>query len=239
MNEKEVLRKNRLFSEMPDDQLSALCRDPETVRKTLGTGERLCIAHTTRKEGTAPFFGIVLGGKLSVFRERDRDRVLLNEIGVSGSVGAASLFGKDVFYRTTVEAQGRTRLLLFSQRQIEKLIREDGDFAVRYVSFLSDRIRFLNDRISSFTAGSAEQRLALYLMKAAERGPISISRTKLAAELDVGRASLYRALDRLTADGTVRTDGKTITVGNREALSAAAQGVLPGEAEEMERKTEK
>ena len=36
--------------------------------------------------------------------------------------------------------------------------------------------------------------------------------------LNVGRASLYRAFDKLIADGYIKKDGKTITLLDRNAL---------------------
>ena len=100
---------------------------------------------------------------------------------------------------------------------------ESPAFRENYIGFLGGRIRFLNRKIGYLTAGSAERRLALYL---ASLGPgevrLSIPFSALSELLDIGRASLYRALDRLEADGQiVRHGGRSLTVVNPEALLSA------------------
>ena len=42
--------------------------------------------------------------------------------------------------------------------------------------------------------------------------------TDLANTLDVGRASLYRAFDKLESEGLIIKDGKTITVLDKNTL---------------------
>ena len=63
---------------------------------------------------------------------------------------------------------------------------------------------------------SALQKLASYLLK--DEGRIALSRVQLASALGIGRASLYRALDELTDKGYISSDGKNVTVIDREGL---------------------
>ena len=88
-----------------------------------------------------------------------------------------------------------------------------------YIGFLSDRIRFLNRKIKFFTSGTAERRLALYLDSFPEDSfKIDESMSAVADMLDIGRASLYRAFDRLTEDGFIRRERDEITLLNRAEM---------------------
>jgi len=88
-----------------------------------------------------------------------------------------------------------------------------------YISFLSGRIRFLNRKIAFYTSGSAERRVALYLssFNSDEIEP-DIPMNSLCELLDIGRASLYRAFDKLTDDGFIKRDGDKINIVNRQAM---------------------
>jgi CRP-like cAMP-binding protein len=89
---------------------------------------------------------------------------------------------------------------------------------------MSARIRFLNEKIMYFTAGSTERRLALYLASLGKKTiKMSISMTDLANTLDVGRASLYRAFDKLSEDGYIIKSEKIILIMNREEMVAHYQ----------------
>ena len=82
-----------------------------------------------------------------------------------------------------------------------------------YLQFLAERVQFLNAKIRSFTAGSTERRLALWLAEHAQNGAIRTpSLSMLAETLDIGRASLYRALDKMELEGLITRNGREIKV---------------------------
>ena len=90
---------------------------------------------------------------------------------------------------------------------------------MNYVRFLSDRIRFLNSKISTFTADSAKSKIMRYLISQAEiqSNPdgnvlLTMSCQKLAEFLNMGRASLYRAFEQLESDGLIRRNGKSVEI---------------------------
>jgi CRP-like cAMP-binding protein len=78
---------------------------------------------------------------------------------------------------------------------------------------LAGRVRFLNRKIQCFTAGSAERRLALWLLSEEEEViTLPSSLTTLSDMLDIGRASLYRALDKLENSGLISREGRNIAL---------------------------
>ena len=89
----------------------------------------------------------------------------------------------------------------------------------QYLEFLSGRIRYLNLKIGYLTAGGAERRLALYLYSIGKREfRLTDSISALSELLDVGRASLYRAFERLREDGFLQKDGRNFILLNPEAM---------------------
>jgi DNA-binding MarR family transcriptional regulator len=92
-----------------------------------------------------------------------------------------------------------------------------------FLEFLSGKIRFLNRKIVTLTAGSAERRLAYFLDTSIPEGKddtaeITVQMNSLCEMLNLGRASLYRAADRLCEEGFIERIGKTIRIINRKGM---------------------
>ncbi len=84
-----------------------------------------------------------------------------------------------------------------------------------YLSFLTGRIFYLNRRIDAYTGGSAECRLAMYLLDNQQDGvppkvTLPFGMNKLAELLGIGRASLYRAMETLEKKGIAARKGNAL-----------------------------
>jgi CRP-like cAMP-binding protein len=166
--------------------------------------------------------GIILDGSARVRTADMNKNITLKTINAGNVFGAASLFGNENEYVSKITAKGATTAAFFTQAAITDIIKADSRAALNYICFLSDRIRFLNRKIASFTAGSAECRLARYIIGLSETsGNISLNPgiSQTAASLDIGRASFYRALDSLQSSGCIRRDGRRIYILSREKLN--------------------
>lgn len=175
--------------------------------------------------------GVVLSGELAAQKPiPDGNRVVLNTFFTGGVFGVAGLFHDAEHYVSEVTAIKRSKVLFLPQQLLQQLIEENPKIALNYISYLSNRICFLNSRIDNFTGGTAQGRLAAYLLNLSEQSMQSsksqprivlpCSLTQLSKMLDIGRASLYRAFDSLAEAGLVQKDGKTITLIQVERLKA-------------------
>lgn len=166
--------------------------------------------------------GIILSGTASVFSADENNGVLLRILEKGDTFGVANLFSKRERFISIIVAKKGCRVLFFSEAATERLLREDPVFCMNYIRFLSDRICFLNTKISCFTAGSPERRLAFFLLALGEgeegRYTVSLNANSLSDMLNVGRASLYRAFDKLEADQLIQKDGKQITILDKNIL---------------------
>lgn len=141
----------------------------------------------------------------------------------SGAIfGVHSIFNSEIPPQSTIIAERPCRIVLIPATLWEKILTSHAPTMASYVVFLTQRIGFLNSKIQYLTAGSAERRLSLYLASQIpeDNSPtrLDITAVSLADLLDLGRASLYRALDKLTADGFLIRDGHTYTLCNRKEM---------------------
>lgn len=198
----------------------------EIVVEQLVSDER-CIQQTYEK-GTVIYdethfmhcLGILLSGSVQVAKRTcDGKKLIMSRLAPGECFGAAAMFHCRNRYATILTAEKPTDVLFLPEELILWSMRRDPVISENYISYLSDRIWFLNTKISALTAGSAEQRLAVFLL---EQGSIAASMTDLSHQLNVGRASLYRALDVLEADGYIRKGSKSIEVLDEERLRQLA-----------------
>lgn len=141
----------------------------------------------------------------------------------SGSLfGAAALFNSQGEYVTQITAIEHSRILFLPQRLIKRMIEREPEIAENYIRYLSERILFLNRKIYFLTAGTAEQRLASFLLDNLSEGEYSempMPMHRLADALNMSRASLYRAFDLLIESGAVSKQGKLVCISNAELLN--------------------
>jgi len=147
---------------------------------------------------------------------------LLRTMHAGALFGVHCIFNADMPPQSTIVASSACTVLLVPSSLWEEILTSHPETMKRYLRFLTQRIEFLNQKIQYLTAGCAERRLALYLVSQIplDETPtrLDISAVSLADLLDLGRASLYRAMDRLTADGYLTRDGHEYTLHNRESL---------------------
>jgi len=223
---RQILSRHRLFSACSDDLLDAAAATCEL--RDFSQGEELK-SYTER-----PFLCIISTGSAHVYAKERSSDLLLRILREGDTFGVATLFGQTGESAITkIIAAEPTRALCMSEASVRSMILRDGDFAMRYIDFLADRIRFLNKRISCLGAGSAEDKLCTWLLNQLPEDrelhtytlPMSLS--QLADTLGLGRASLYRALDELEARGVITRQGKTLTVPCRAALKSFGKSEHP------------
>lgn len=139
------------------------------------------------------------------------DRVVINRLCAGDMFGVAALFDEDADnYVTEIVADSDTRIRFIPQALMVQLLAEWPLIAENYIRFLSGRIRFLNRKLSALTVGDTESRLYHYLLTHQdEQGNVRLSgtMTELAHALNMGRSSLYRALDTLLQEGMLEKHG--------------------------------
>ncbi len=174
---------------------------------------------------SSPSVGILLSGRGVIYSADKERQTILRFISPGNAVGVASLFAAEPpATRIYACGDGKIEIFFIGRDAFEKLLsaETDGRFRTNLICFLADRVSFLNSRIDTVTAGSAERKLALFIKNSPidQGGEIGIgmSMTALAHALDIGRASLYRAFESLESSGIISRNGNIITLLARAKL---------------------
>ena len=167
-----------------------------------------------------PAIGLLLSGKANV----KKGRAVISTLNKGALFGAVTLYGGKPESATQITAVSACRVLYIPRKLMSALMAENSSIAENYIAYLSERIYFLTDKIGAFTAGSAESRLASRLALISNKNEtgntyaIIDNFSRLARELDIGRASLYRALDFFENTGAIKREGKRIIITDETKL---------------------
>lgn len=157
---------------------------------------------------------LVLQGELRVTCQAGNQKhAILNLLQKGDVCGATALYGGGETFVTDVTVTKDAIVLFISQEYLSRCFQETPKMAENYIRFLTDRIRFLNGKISTYTGGQSEDRLYRFLSEhCGENGLVSFegSASDLARILDIGRSSLYRSLELLETTGKIRREGRKI-----------------------------
>ncbi len=166
--------------------------------------------------------GVVLSGSLRVTKSGDGGHsIIMSTLSAGFVFGAAALFTDQAEYAADIHAVSDAQIVFFTQRLVQRMMRYDAQIAVNYIRYLSERIRFLNRKLYFLSSGTAEQRLASFLLDNLPEGEASelpMPLNKLSLALNVSRASLYRAFDALSEEGAIEKNGKSICINDAERL---------------------
>ncbi|MBR2319965.1 MAG: Crp/Fnr family transcriptional regulator [Clostridia bacterium] len=195
-----------LLKGLTKDQLELCQRLAQTEEQNYCKGDTIYTPQTAKRA-----LAMVMEGHVRVFH----GHVPTNDLVEGDVFGAAALFGTDEEYPSTIVAESDCRVMFIPQETVVLWMKEVPQVAENYVGFLSDRIRFLNRRLATLTAGQADGKLWRYLLAHRdEDGVIFVEEgmSALAERLDMGRSSLYRSLDALALAGRIRRDRKKIYI---------------------------
>ena len=208
---------HRLFDGIDQQELLQKMQKCNVISATFEAGEEIYSPRDKEKK-----LGFVLSGTASVFSADENNNVLLRILEAGDSFGVANLFSRQEHFVSFIIAKKTCKILFLSHGFIANLLQEDPTFRMNYIHFLSDRICFLNDKISCFTAGTPERKLAFFLLSSGkdeiEQYSLSTNANSLSEMLNVGRASLYRAFETLERENLIQRNGKQITVLDKNAL---------------------
>ena len=130
---------------------------------------------------------VFISGEAEVHSTDENRAVILRTLTRGSVIGVANLFS-DERYVSRVIAVKKCETLELSASAYGAILESDRRAMYNYISFLSNRICYLNKKIVCLTAGSSERRLAYYLDSAlSEQQERGISGNKVTVQMNTVR----------------------------------------------------
>ena len=204
--DREALLRNNLLSKIDVDFLK-----DEISFMNFKKGESLL----TKKSFRRCLFLIVKGSATVSKICFDGHRTLINSFKEGDVFGMATLFYEENEYPSEITAESAMRIAVIPKEVVESAFEKYPEFAKAYAVLLSQKIHFLNEKLSAFSEGEAHIRLLHWLVNIADgryEFELPCSVTRLANMVGIGRASVYRAFDQLAEEGKIIREGKKIVI---------------------------
>lgn len=206
MDKEKYLSENFfLFKNVPQEFLAKVFKRKGVRENKFSSGE--IIQNSAHYDS----IGIVVKGKAVV--RSDCDGVIINKLNKNDVYGVAALFDKPT-HSTIVQAVSECTIITMDKEFINECIKSNSTIALNYIEFLAKKVTFLNKKINAYTAKSAESKLYAYLLQLPRNGNVlelSIDMSTIAKMIGIGRATLYRAFEKLINSGTITKNEKIIT----------------------------
>ncbi len=145
----------------------------------------------------------------------NKDCMFMKSFSDGSVFGAAAVFGNENSYISKIFADSNCEVLFIDEAILKVIFENYPQAAINYISFLSDKIRFLNQKLNMISCTNAEDTVYKYLldnMDSENYVKLPVSLTLLANMLNLGRASLYRSLDSLESNGKIKREKNIIKV---------------------------
>lgn len=198
------LKKTKIFKDADESLLKTVLKD---YAKTVSYHKSDVVLS---KENYSPVICIIIKGEARV----SKGDTVISHLKSGEIFGAAFLYNQNYNFENTVTALSSLKVVIIEKNGIDYLIENDKSVSFNYISYLSERIGFLNSKIEGYTQSSAEEKLLLYLQKNCDntngKCEISVSMTELSRVLHISRASLYRVIEALENQEKICRDGKKI-----------------------------
>ena len=183
-----------------------LSKYPQYIEKrSFKAGETIFLENDTCKSIAA-----VKSGEISIKSYFSNGKEVTYNVLKEGQMfGNNLVFSSNPRYRGDVISQKESEIWFLSKENLLKILKENEEFLVLYLTQQSDFSKTLNLKIKLLTIGGAEDRLLYYLTF--NKNKISYkSITKLADELYLTRESLSRTITKLAKNKKIKKSGKTL-----------------------------
>ncbi len=160
--------------------------------------------------------GIILEGIATIKRLNDiGDSITIRTISKDELFGSASVFGNWKDGMSSIIANTECTVLYISEAKFSEIIKLYPQISLNYIAFLSDKIRFLNQKLDAFTTKTTEEKLYEYLLSQADNNGnviLSFGMAELARRINVGRTSIYRDISTLESKNLIQRNGNNFKI---------------------------
>ena len=214
---RSALAQSFLFKGIAPENVALILKNISLLIQAYEKDETICSPTNFERR-----IGIVVSGRCKVCQTRSSDEyVVINSLSRGQSFGVVSVLTNAEKFPTHIIACKQTKIVFLDSDTVHTLIESNTQIAKNIISFLAERIAFLNNKVSTFSSGSVEEKLAKFLvsqMAITNSKIIPVSKSSLARNLGTGRASLYRAIESLTEKEIISSDTNNIVILNAEML---------------------
>jgi CRP-like cAMP-binding protein len=213
---RDYLLTMEIFRDLPHEQITMI--EHATVMRTIPKGQ---VIYSQEDRAEALF--LLKRGRVSIYRLTPAGKRLeLATIGPKAFFGEMPLLGESLRH-AFAEAAEESLLCVMSRADIERLIREQPQVALRMIEVLGKRLALSEARLEELAYRSASARIAAVLLRLTEGragAEASVTHQEIGDMVGALRETVTKILDEFQADGLVELRRGRVLVRDPERLRA-------------------
>ncbi len=200
-----------LFTGLSDGQLDEILSSPQITVSSYKKHEPIFTPLSYMRS-----LAIITKGETDVYKQTDKGPLFLSILSSGGVFGMAALFYEKNCFITICSASTDCSVCFIPKEYLERIFIRHPNVAKNYIVVLSQKIHYLNAKITNLSSPSPAARLLSYLqaLDGGSDGKVNlpVSMSELSKVLSLGRTSLYNAFDELSENGVIKREGKIIHI---------------------------
>ncbi len=202
-------------------------RDMEEIERVtaMTTCRRGKVFYTPGETGEVLF--VLKQGRVNLFRiNPDGKKLVLTSVDAGTVFGEMSLIGQGM-HDTFAEAAEECTLCVMSRSDVEHLLVNKPQVALRFLELLANRLSEVETRLETVAFKSVPARLAAEILRLTKGTPDErvdgVSHQDLADAVGSYRETVTRILNEFRRDGLIELDRLSISIKDAEGLKALAE----------------
>ena len=177
-------------------------------------------------------FYVIIAGKVKIFKlSFDGKEQILHILGPGEPFAEVAVFTGSTYPANAIALE-KSRLFFFPRKAFVELIATQPALAMNMLATLSLRLKQFAHMIEALSLKEVPGRLAAYILVDSKQDSteqtinLTVSKTQLASLLGTIPETLSRILAKMNKQGLIEIEGSTITILDREGLTALAEGEI-------------
>jgi len=175
-------------------------------------------------------FYVIIDGRVKIFKlSFDGKEQILHILGPGEPFAEVAVFTGSTYPANAVALE-KSRLFFFPRKAFAELIANQPALAMKMLATLSLRLKQFAHMIEALSLKEVPGRLAAYILVDSKQNSteqtikLTVSKTQLASLLGTIPETLSRILAKMNRQGLIDIEGSTITILDRDGLTALADG---------------
>ena len=212
MIQTEILCQSPIFRGISPDDLQKLFRQIHFQVKSYQKNELIAFGG----EICDRLLVIQRGNVKAEMNDYSGKTIKIEDIEAPRPLASAFLFGKENRFPVTVSANTDVEIVAVQKSEFVKLLQLNSLILTNYLNTISSRAQFLSQKLKFLSFKTIRQKIAHYLLEMAGDKltivEIHQSQGQLAEMFGVTRPSLARTLGKMSQDGLIEIDRRSIRI---------------------------
>jgi len=213
----EIIKQSPLFKELLPQQIGDLLDNVEFNRRKYEKGQNI----VWRGERCDNLMIVLRGCVRGEMTDYSGKTLKIEDMRPPQALAPAFLFGVNNDFPVDVTANEDCEILILPRNSVLKLMQLNQQFLVNFLNFMSNRAKFLSDRIWLLSFKTLREKISQYILEQAKGKDVlelTESQQNLAEYFGVARPSFARALGEMQEEGLIKVERRRIEIINRQRL---------------------